>query len=173
MLPVVNPVLKEIRDKTGETASFFKVEQDFRVCIAVAETRHALRRDMYVGKIIPLHAGSASRVLLAWNPELAEQILSSPLEPLTDGTVTSPGELRKFIGQAKADGHAITTGEREDSASGLSAPVFDSAGDLIGAVTISGPTLRLPRDQCEAWVDLLVGYSEQVTRTIGGRFPRA
>ena len=172
VLPVVNPVLKEIRDKTGETASFFKVEQDFRVCMAVAETRHALRRDMYVGKIIPLHAGSASRVLLAWNPELAERILSSPLEPLTDGTVTCPEELRKFIGHAKADGHAITTGEREDSASGLSAPVFDSAGDLIGAVTISGPTLRLPRDQCEAWVDLLVGYAEQVTRTIGGRFPR-
>ena len=25
--------------------------------------------------------------------------------------------------------------------------------------------------QCEAWVDLLVGYAEQVTRTIGGRLP--
>ena len=66
-MSVVNPVLKEIRDKTGETASFFKVEQGFRVCIAVAETRHALRRDMYIGKIIPLYAGSASRVLLAGN----------------------------------------------------------------------------------------------------------
>lgn len=172
VLSVVNPVLKEIRDKTGETASFFKVEQGFRVCIAVAETRHALRRDMYIGKIIPLYAGSASRVLLAWNPELAERILASPLEPLTDGTVTSPEELRKFIGRAKADGYAITTGEREDSASGLSAPVFDSAGDVVGAVTISGPTLRMSREQCEAWVDLLVGYAEQVTRTIGGRVPR-
>ena len=90
VLSVVNPVLKEIRDKTGETACFFKVEQNFRVCVAIAETRHALRRDMYVGKVIPLHAGSASRVLLAWNPELAEKILASPLEPLTDGTVTSP-----------------------------------------------------------------------------------
>ena len=65
---------------------------------------------MYVGKIIPLHAGSASRVLLAWNPELAERILAAPLEPLTDGTVTSPEELRKLIAQAKADGYAITRG---------------------------------------------------------------
>ena len=103
---------------------------------------------------------------------MAERILASPLEPLTDGTVTSPEELRKFIGRAKADGYAITTGEREDSASGLSAPVFDSAGDVVGAVTISGPTLRMSREQCEAWVDLLVGYAEQVTRTIGGRVPR-
>ena len=171
VLAVVNPVLKEIRDKTGETACFFKVEQNFRVCVAIAETRHALRRDMYVGKVIPLHAGSASRVLLAWNPDLAEQILAAPLEPLTDGTVTSPEELRTLIAQAKADGYAITAGEREDSASGLSAPVFDSAGDVVGTVTISGPTIRMPREQCEAWVDLLVGYAEQVTRTIGGRIP--
>jgi DNA-binding IclR family transcriptional regulator len=171
VLSVVNPVLKEIRDKTGETACFFKVEQTFRVCVAIAETRHPLRRDMYVGKVIPLYAGSASRVLLAWNPDLAEQILASPLEPLTEGTVTSPDESRALIAQAKADGYAITAGEREDSASGLSAPVFDSAADIVGSLTISGPTLRMPREQCEDWVDLLVGYAEQVTRTMGGRIP--
>jgi DNA-binding IclR family transcriptional regulator len=172
VLAVVNPVLKEIRDKTGETACFFKVEQNFRVCVAIAETRHALRRDMYVGKVIPLHVGSASRVLLAWNPELAEKILAGPLEQLAEFTVTSPEELRTHIAHAKADGYAITTGEREDSASGLSAPVFDSAGDVLGALTISGPTIRMPLKQCEAWVDLLVGYAEQVTRTIGGRMPQ-
>jgi DNA-binding IclR family transcriptional regulator len=172
VLSVVNTVLKEIRDKTGETACFFRVEQNFRVCVAVAETHHALRREMHVGIIIPLHVGSASRVLLAWNPELAEKILAAPLEPLTEGTVTSPDELRALIGQARADGYAITTGERVDSASGLSAPVFDSAGDVLGALTISGPTIRMPREQCEAWVELLVGYAEQVTRTIGGRIPQ-
>ncbi len=76
-----------------------------------------------------------------------------------------------MVAQAKADGYAITAGEREDSASGLSAPVFDSAADIVGAITISGPTIRMPLAQCEAWVDLLVGYAEQVTRTIGGRIP--
>jgi DNA-binding IclR family transcriptional regulator len=164
VLAVVNPVLKELRDKTGETACFFKVEQNFRVCVAVAETHHALRRDMYVGKVIPLHVGSAARILLALNPDLAEKILAAPLEPMTDGTVTSPDELRALIAQAKSDGYAITAGEREDSASGLSAPVFDSAGDILGAITISGPTIRMPQTQCEAWIDLLVGYAEQVTQ---------
>lgn len=168
-LSVVKPVLGEIRDKTGETACLFRVEQHYRVCVAIAETHHALRRDMYVGKLIPLHAGSAGRVLLAWNPVLAEEILNGPLEPITDGTVTSADELRTLVAKAKGDGYAISAGEREDSASGLSAPVFDSSGDILGALMISGPTLRMPRQKCEEWVDLLVGYAEQVTRTIGGR----
>jgi DNA-binding IclR family transcriptional regulator len=172
VLSVVNPVLKEIRDKTTETACFFTVEQNFRVCIAVAETRHALRREMYVGKLIPLHVGSASRVLLAWNPDLAERVLSAPLEQIADRTVTSADELRTLIAHTRSDGYAITAGERDDSASGLSAPVFDSAGDILGAVTISGPTLRMPQQQCEEWVDLLVGYAEQITRTLGGRPPQ-
>lgn len=57
-------------------------------------------------------------------------------------------------------------------ASGLSAPVFDSAGEILGAVTISGPTLRMPQQQCEEWIDLLVGYAEQITRTLGGWPPQ-
>lgn len=169
ILSILKPILTEMRDTTGETACFFRVEQQYRVCVAIADTHHALRRDMYVGKLIPLHAGSAGRVLLAWNPLLAEQVLAGPLEPMTDGTVTSAEELRALIAKAKADGYAISTGEREDSASGLSAPVFDSSGEVIGALMISGPTLRMPRAKCEQWVDLLVGYAEQVTRTLGGR----
>jgi DNA-binding IclR family transcriptional regulator len=42
-------------------------------------------------------------------------------QPLAEGTVTSADELRSLIAQAKADGYAISAGEREDSASGLSA----------------------------------------------------
>src|SRR5689334_2660064 len=171
VLAIVNPVLKEIRDKTGETTCFFKIEQNFRVAVAVAETHHALRRDMYVGKVIPLHVGSASRVLLAWSPDLADKILHTPLEAMTEGTVTSSEELRALVAQTRTDGYAITTGEREDSASGLSAPVFDSAGDVLGALTLSGPTVRLPLRRCEELVDLVVGSAEQITRTLGGNPP--
>jgi DNA-binding IclR family transcriptional regulator len=171
VLTIVNPVLREMRDATGETSCFFREEQGFRVCVAVADTRHALRRDMYVGKILPLHAGSAGRVLLAWNPELAEAVLARPLEPITDTTVTSPDLLRELIRQTRSDGFAITTAEREDGSSGLSAPVFNSAAELVGALSISGPTIRMPLAKCEEWVDLLVGSAEKLTRTLGGRNP--
>jgi DNA-binding IclR family transcriptional regulator len=171
VLSVVNPILKDMRNLTTETACFFRSEQNYRVCVAIAETRHALRRDMYVGKVIPLSAGSASRVLLAWDSELAERVLSRELESLTEQTVTEAETMRELLAQTRSDGYAITTGERETGASGLSAPVFDSASDIVGAVTISGPTLRMPQSQCEAWVDLLISHAEQITRTLGGRYP--
>jgi DNA-binding IclR family transcriptional regulator len=99
---------------------------------------------MYVGKVIPLSAGSASRVLLAWDSELAERVLSRELESLTEQTVTEAETMRELLAQTRSDGYAITTGERETGASGLSAP---------------------------AWVDLLISHAEQITRTLGGRYP--
>lgn len=171
VVDILGPLLKSLRDTTGETACFFKAEQHYRVCVAMAETHHALRREMHLGKIVPLHAGSAGRVLLAWSPELMEAVLRDPLESITDHTITSSEELEAAVKKTHADGFAITVGEREDGASGLSAPVFDSAAGLVGAVTISGPTLRMPRERCEAWVEPLLAAAEHMTRLIGGRFP--
>lgn len=171
VLAVVNPVLKDLRDATGETACFFRVEGEHRVCIAVADTHHALRRDMPVGRIAPLSVGASGRVLLAWNPDLAEQVLGHDLPQLTDSTVTNRDELRRLIKQTAADGYAITAGERVDSASGIAAPVFDSAADLVGAVVVQGPTLRMPYEKCVEWVDVVVEHAERITRALGGRFP--
>ncbi|ANY08605.1 IclR family transcriptional regulator [Pseudonocardia sp. HH130630-07] len=171
LLELAGPVLRELRDTTGETAALFRPETGFRVCVAVAETRHALRREMHVGKIIPLHTGSAGRVLLAWDRALADEVLAGPLPTITDHTVTDPALLRTLLTATHRDGFAITTAERDDGGSGLSAPVFDHSGSVAAALTISGPTIRLTRARCEQHVDLLVGAADRLTRTLGGRPP--
>ncbi|GAA1360025.1 IclR family transcriptional regulator [Arthrobacter rhombi] len=171
MLDVVAPLLADLRDTVGETACFFTAEQNHRVCVAMAETRHALRREMHVGKILPLHAGSASRVLLAWDAELLQSLLRNPLESITDFTITESEALQQAVRQTRNDGFAITTGERESGASGLSAPVFDASAAVLGAVTISGPTFRMSEEVCRSWVEPLLQAAERMTRMVGGRFP--
>jgi DNA-binding IclR family transcriptional regulator len=171
MLDLFTPLLRELRELTGETVCFFQAEQGHRVCVALAETRHALRREMHVGAILPLHAGSAGQVLLAWAPELLRKTLESPLEPLTEYTIIRSEDLELAVRRTRRDGFSITTGQRDDGASGLSAPVFDSGGGWVGALPISGPTLRMPRSVCEGWVEDLLATAERMTRLIGGRFP--
>lgn len=168
---VVDPVLRELRDLTGESAVLFRREGHYRVCVGLAETRHALRREMHVGKMMPLHVGSASRVLLAWDPAAMEELLNDPLDPITDATITSPDELRQVVAQTRGDGFAITIGERESGASGLSAPVFDARARITSAVSINGPVFRMPREVCEEWIETVADAAERITRLLGGRFP--
>lgn len=171
ILDVARPVLEDLRDVTGETACLYQTSMDLRVCTAVAETRHSLRRPMRVGQAMPIHVGSAGRVILAWDDELARRVLAADLPSLTDATITDRARLREVLGQARADGFAITNGERESGASGLSAPVFDPHRQVVGAITVMGPTLRMPADVCLGWVDHVVGAAERITRMLGGRRP--
>lgn len=165
------PQLSALRDATGETACFFVPEQGQRVCVAVAETRHGLKRDMYVGRIQPLHVGSAGRVILAWSSDLLDAVLAGELTQLTGSTITDPATLTAAVDEARAQGYAITAGERVEAASGLSAPVFDPFGNLAGALTVMGPTLRLTPALCAALVDPVVEAADRLTTSIGGRRP--
>lgn len=173
VLEVVRPVLTDLRDLTGETACFYQPSADLRVCTAVVETRHGVRRPMRVGQVMPIHAGSAGRVLMAFDTELAGRVLGGTLSAVTEHTITDTAALERAVARARADGFAITSGERESGASGLSAPVFDAHADVVGAVTVMGPSYRLPSDQLRAWVEPVAAGAQRVTRMLGGRLPRA
>ncbi|MFF2032185.1 IclR family transcriptional regulator [Arthrobacter sp. NPDC058192] len=171
-LELLTPVLRRLRDELGETVCIFRESQGKRVCIALAETRRMLRRVVQVGEIMPLHVGAAGRVLLAWNPEVAEQIYRSGLHSLTDQTITDAANLEAAVAKARADGFAITTGERVSGASGISAPIFGPQAELYGALTVMGPALRMPYDVCASWVEPVLAAAEESTRSIGGRLPQ-
>jgi DNA-binding IclR family transcriptional regulator len=170
-LRAVTPALRELREITGETTCFFVREGPHRVCVALVETAHAIRREMHVGKVVPLQAGSAGRVLMAWDDDALRDVLAEPLEKFTDLTVVDPAALRAEVEATRRAGWSYTEGDRDDGAAGLSAPVFDAQAHLVGAMTISGPMSRVTRTLAETWAEDLVRSAETATRLLGGRLP--
>jgi DNA-binding IclR family transcriptional regulator len=169
IIDILRPVLTGLRDETGETVTLFRNEQDMRVCVAMAETRHAIRREMHIGKTLPLHAGSAGRVLLAWDAAALERVTTQPLDRFTSATIDDPDHLRAVVAETRKAGYTTTSDERDEGASGMAAPIFDSAGEVYAALAISGPTLRVTPEKCAEWAEPLVAAAEQATRLIGGR----
>ena len=66
LLAVSQPVLAQLRDHTGESAQLYRRQGDFRICVAAAERATGLRDTVPVGTALPMTAGSAAQVLLAW-----------------------------------------------------------------------------------------------------------
>ena len=66
LLAVAQPVLIQLRDVTGESAQLYRAEADVRVCVAAAERASGLRDTVPIGSALPMTAGSAAQVLLAW-----------------------------------------------------------------------------------------------------------
>jgi DNA-binding IclR family transcriptional regulator len=171
LVRLAQPELDGLRDEIGESVAIFRESAGHRVCIALAETRQILRIHMRVGTVTPMHVGSSGRVILAWTPGLLDTVLRGPLEAVAPGTITDPDVLRAAVEQTVADRYAITHDERETGSSGLSAPVFGSRGELLGALNVFGPSSRLTPERLRQLVPSVVEGAERLTRIIGGRHP--
>ena len=70
LLTAAEPILTALRDATGESAQLYLRRADERICVAAAERASGLRDTVPVGAVLPMTAGSAAQVLLAWeDPE--------------------------------------------------------------------------------------------------------
>jgi hypothetical protein len=66
LLVIAQPILTQLRDATGESAQLYRAHSDARICVAAAERASGLRDTVPVGAALPMTAGSAAQVLLAW-----------------------------------------------------------------------------------------------------------
>jgi DNA-binding IclR family transcriptional regulator len=90
---VAAPVLRWLRDQTGESAQLFVVEEGERLCVAAVDSGHELRTIVPVGARLPLGVGSAGRVLSGgvepggWVESVGERApgVASVSAPVCDG----------------------------------------------------------------------------------------
>jgi len=154
LLERAGPVLARLRDTTGESAQLYRREGDTRVCVAVAERGSGLRDTVPVGSTLPLTAGSAAQVLLAWTPD-------DPLVPRAAFTVRVLGEVRRR-------GWAHSVAEREQGVASVSAPVRRRDGVVLAAVSVSGPLDRLTRSPGRLHAEAVLGAAAELGREVAG-----
>lgn len=133
LLAVAHPVLARLRDQTGESAQLYRRQGDARVCVAAAERATGLRDTVPVGASLPMSAGSAAQVLLAWEADEA----GVP----EDGAAFTAATLA----QVRRRGWAASVAQREAGVASVSAPVRGQDGAVAAAVSVSGPIERLTR----------------------------
>lgn len=125
-------VLTHLRDTTGESAQLFRRTGDRRVCISVADRESGLRDTVPVGAELPLTAGSAAQVLLAWEPS-----------PLVEHLVASAAFTQSTLAGVRSRGWAESIGQREAGVASVSAPLVAPSGRVVAALSVSGPIQRL------------------------------
>jgi DNA-binding IclR family transcriptional regulator len=102
-----------------------------------------------VGIVIPAHASALGKAMLAFMPEEADRMLSAGnLRSMTGETLTSPDDLGSQLAQIRRTGVAREQDEAVIGESAAASPVFDSWGDVVGAigVVISGSSDSDPGD---------------------------
>ena len=149
------PVLAWVRDECGESAQLYRRDGNERVCVAAAERATGLRTTVPVGSRLPLTAGSGAQVLCAWSdPATLTHVLDS-----AEFTLRSLAEVRRR-------GWAQSVGQREAGVASVSAPLCGRDGELLGAISISGPIERLGRNPGERFAPVLVTGARRIVAAL-------
>ena len=150
LLDRAGPVLDRLRDSTGESAQLYRRRGDRRLCVAVAERGSGLRDTVPVGSALPLTAGSAAQVLLAWAPD--------------DGLLDKAAFTARTLADVRRRGWAHSVGEREPGVASVSAPVRGVGGAVVAAVSVSGPIERLTRSPGRLHAEAVVAAAVELSR---------
>jgi DNA-binding IclR family transcriptional regulator len=148
-------VLPRLGEITGESVQLYRREGSSRVCIAAVEPPAGLRDTVPVGARLPMTAGSGAKVLVAYGDDDTAQAV-----------LPSAKFSERALAEVRRRGWAQSAGEREPGVASVSAPVRDSSGAVIAAISVSGPIDRIGRRPGARWAADLLAAADALTRRL-------
>ena len=148
-------VLPRLREITGESVQLYRRDGTSRICVAALEPTAGLRDTVPVGARMPMTAGSGAKVLLAYSDAATQQAV-----------LASAKFSDRSLAEVRRRGWAQSVAEREAGVASVSAPVHDNQGEVIAAISVSGPIDRMGRSPGARLAADLLAASEALTRRL-------
>jgi DNA-binding IclR family transcriptional regulator len=157
--------LEWLARETRETVNLAVRDGDRALNVHQVQTDHVVGVGDWTGRGLPLHATANGKVLLAFG----EAGLPNTLPALTRKTVTSREELVRELERTRAAGFAVALEELELGLHAVAAPVFDSFGTCVAAVSVSAPAFRLPEPALPAAGERCAAAADEISGRLGFR----
>ena len=147
------PVMTALRDEVDETVAVHELlPTGERVVVDQVESHHELRRTYTdIGVPIKLPHGAPGKAILSMLPVAQQDFwLGQKIESITPTTITEPERLRAELAEARRRGWAGSKSERTPGIRAVAAPIFDHSGQVIGALGLSVPEIRMDDARADA-----------------------
>jgi DNA-binding IclR family transcriptional regulator len=161
----IQDVLDRLRAVTGETANFGVLVDREIEFVARSLSTHSLRWGVEVGSRVPLHCSGMGKAVLAFRPDI--RLRPDELVARTPKSIVDPRELRAERQRTRLRGYALDEEEFLLGVVCIAVPVRGRGGDVVGAVSVSGPSVRFDRSSAIRHVPLLQEAALEIGRLLG------
>ncbi|NBM21120.1 IclR family transcriptional regulator [Streptomyces sp. GC420] len=164
-------VAQDIAETCDETVHVAILEDLDVIYIAKVDSTHAVRMVSAAGRRLPAHCTSVGKMLLASLPEaeLAARIEGRELAAMTPNSITDHEELKRALAGIGQRGLAVENRESNPDVSCVAAPVRDSAGRVVAALSISVPMIRWSEERQAELEQLAVKGAADLSTRLGHR----
>ncbi len=160
--------LRHLAEITQETINISILDGNECINIESIRSPKSIRYAGQLGRRTPFHSTSTGKVLLAHlDAEQRQEIISRPLAAYTQYTITDPALLESALATVREQGYAISSEEFETGLVAIAAPIRDHTGEVIAALSISGPTYRMDADMLQEHTLPLKQAAQMISRQLG------
>ncbi len=166
---ISRPVLEQLWRATGETVNLAVMEGHEALYIEVLESTHTFRLVSKVGSRRPLYCTALGKAMLAFASEEEQKYLiaGESFERFTPNTLCRPAQLKKDLVLTRERGYSIDNEEVYLGSRCIAAPIFDQTGKVTAAVSVSGPTTRMPREKITVFANATRQAASVISKRLG------
>jgi DNA-binding IclR family transcriptional regulator len=164
------PLMEPLRDSAGLSVHLAVREEREIVYVVSLSGKKRVTTNIGVGTRLPAHATSMGRILLGalTDTEIRGLFRGVRLEAATSDTPTTVATLISLVRSDAARGHVVSLGTFDPQIWSIAAPVHDSNGRIVAALSCSCPAASATR----AWFTetlrpMVCATARDVSRRIG------
>jgi DNA-binding IclR family transcriptional regulator len=163
------PAMKQLVAKSRQSALLCALYSGKVLCVREELTPDSPPSLFTRGQTRPLFRGAASKIIL---PYLSAYQLRSLFEKhaktiATSGLGSDWTSFRSNLAKIRRDGFVMTVGEFNPGVMGISAPIFNRSGQVLGSIGVAGDASKFNRSELERVATLVKSAAQQVNERIG------
>ena len=160
---LARPSLDALAAAAGETVNLAVPGIGGIEHLAQVDGRHFLGTGQWIGRRVDYHCSAVGKVFLAYG---AATLPHGPLTAAGPAAILERGELASELLTVARAGHAVAIDELEAGLAAVAVPVRAGGGEVVAALAISGPTLRLGPGEIARLLPTLKAEAQRLGRRL-------
>ena len=147
LISLARPHLAELSRLTSEAAGISIPDGTDMLYLDQLTPDSELQVRDWTGHRIPMHAVPSGQVVLAFDTEVADRVMTSTLQPFTPHTITTVTALRKRLATVRTNGYAWAMREFAPEMNSVAAGIRATDGRVLAVLHVYGPASRFPGER--------------------------
>lgn len=169
ILTVSKPYTKMLKEFTNEVVHLVVRDGNEIVYIDKVEAENTITMLSTVGRRNPLYCTSVGKAILSYldMEEVVKIWKSSRIIKKTSNTITNFEDMVEELKKVKSLGYAVDEQEDEEGIRCIGAAILNKDGKVEGAISVSGPTMRIAKDLVKIYGEQVKNYALQISKELG------
>ena len=169
LLSVSRPFTQVLAEELNEVVHLVIRDNESIVYIDKIEADNTITMASRIGKRMPLYCTSVGKAMLAHmtDEEVEKAWNRSNIVKYTENTITDFNDFKKELQKIREQGYAVDNEENEFGVRCIGAVILNRFGEIEGAISVSGPTMRLTMDKVEGFAKKVIKCADLISRELG------